>query len=56
MRHDLGHSSEHMHNLGEGARCLTLSGTGQGTFHLLNLLDQILSPDFFSKFPNIFGG
>jgi hypothetical protein len=28
---------------------LTLSGTGQGIFILLSLLDQILSAEFFSK-------
>ena len=35
---------------------LTLSGTGQGTFHLVSLLDQILSADFFSKISKPFGG
>ena len=35
---------------------LTLSGTGQGTFHLVSLLDQILSSEFFSNIPNSFGG
>mgnify|MGYP006903911528 CR=1 FL=1 len=35
---------------------LTLSGTGEGIFILLNLLYQILLADFFSKFPNFLGG
>ena len=30
-------------------RGLTLSGTGQGTFTLMSLIDQILSADFFFK-------
>ena len=33
---------------------LILSVTGQDTFILLNLLDQILSADFFQKFPNFY--
>ena len=33
---------------------LTLSGTGQGTFHLVSLLDQILSAEFFSKISKLF--
>ena len=35
---------------------LTLSGTGQGIFTLMFLLDQILSADFFSKISNSFAG
>ncbi len=35
-------------------RALTLSGTGQDIFILLNLLDQILSADFFPKFSKHF--
>ena len=33
---------------------LTLSGTGQGTFTLMSLLDQILSAEFFSKISKLF--
>ena len=33
---------------------LTLSGTGQGIFNLMFLLDQILSADFFSKISKLF--
>ena len=32
----------------------TLSGMGQDIFILLNLLDQILSADFFSKISKLF--
>ena len=32
-----------------GFQNLTLSGTGQGTFTCMSLLDQILSADFFFK-------
>ena len=35
---------------------LTLSGTGQDIFILLNLLDQILSVVFSSKISKLFGG
>ena len=35
---------------------LTLSGTGQGIFIPLSLLDQNLSAESFSKIPNPFGG
>ena len=35
---------------------LTLSGTGQGIFTPLSLLDQILSADFFFNFQTLFGG
>ena len=35
---------------------LTLSGMGEGIFTILNLLDQILSADFFQKFPYFFKG
>ena len=35
---------------------LTQSETEQGTFTLMSLLDQILSADFFQKFPNSFRG
>ena len=35
---------------------LTLFGTGGDTFIPLSFLDQILSADFFQKFPNFFGG
>jgi hypothetical protein len=31
------------------SKCLTLSGTGQGIFIPLSLLDQIFSAEFFSK-------
>ena len=36
--------------------CLTLYGMGHDIFIPLSLLDQILSVDFFQKFPNFFGG
>ena len=35
---------------------LTLSGTRQGTFICMSLLDQILSADLFKKKSNFFGG
>ena len=35
---------------------LTLFCTGGDTFIPLSFLDQILSADFFQKFPNFFGG
>ena len=35
-------------------RILTLSGTGEGIFIPLSLLDQVLSVDFFSKFSKLF--
>ena len=34
---------------------LTLFGTGGDTFIPLSFLDQILSADFFQKFPNFLG-
>ena len=42
--------------LGPRQNSLTLSGMGQGIFTSMSLLDQILSTDFFQKFPNSFGG